>query len=501
MNEKRMKDALEAIARRGVPENTNLMPRIAAALTSTPSPEERGARNERKSPMNMLRTRPLVAILVALLALLILSGVVYAIGRSLGYIPGYGLVDKNAQALVLAEPVSQTRDGITITINEMMLTSDKLFITSTTENIPGNLAVPMSDTTTVTCKGDWAYLLPDGSQFSFEIGGSGGTMEPLANSDPSKMSYRGSGFARFSKPVDLSRIRGVTLRIPCATSDIPAGSLPENWEFHLRFIPAPTGMLEMAALPVVDYTPVLDPTSTPVAAPSPAAVTETATPEVNPIAVTRMIDAGDSTILFIETDPPSGTESDIVPVLTLFDATGQQVFWEMPMDLDQSALIPSQSTALVWVTKFKKDDVKAFPITIRFVEQRWASLTVPFAFNVGENPQPGDEWPVNQAFDVDGHTFTLKTLRAIVPQVATSKGGYQFVITYPDPNFSVSPAIDGYPSVNEGFGGGGSSSEPFTGYGVNYSVEFASMPRGKLNIIFNLRVLDSEQSWTLPWQP
>ena len=32
MNDKRMKDALEAIARRGVPENINLVPRIAAQL-------------------------------------------------------------------------------------------------------------------------------------------------------------------------------------------------------------------------------------------------------------------------------------------------------------------------------------------------------------------------------------------------------------------------------------------------------------------------------------
>ena len=102
MNDKRMKDALENIARRGVPENINLMPSIATQL-------------KRKSPMTILRTRPVVAMLIALLILLTLSGVAYAIGRSLGYIPGIGIVDQSTPIRTLAEPVSLTRDGITIT--------------------------------------------------------------------------------------------------------------------------------------------------------------------------------------------------------------------------------------------------------------------------------------------------------------------------------------------------------------------------------------------------
>ncbi len=48
--------------------------------------------------------------------LALLSGVAYAIGRSLGYIPGTGIVEQGAPIRVLAEPVSLTRDGITLTI-------------------------------------------------------------------------------------------------------------------------------------------------------------------------------------------------------------------------------------------------------------------------------------------------------------------------------------------------------------------------------------------------
>ena len=105
MKNNRMKDALENIARHGVPENTNLWLRLSANL-------------ERKTPMTILRARPFVAMLIALLILLALSGVVYALGRVFGYIPGIGLVDQSAPIRVLAEPVSQTRDGITITISD-----------------------------------------------------------------------------------------------------------------------------------------------------------------------------------------------------------------------------------------------------------------------------------------------------------------------------------------------------------------------------------------------
>ena len=68
MKDNRVKHALENIARRGVPENINLMPQIAARL-------------ERKSPMTSLRTRPVVALLIALFILLALTGVAYAVGR------------------------------------------------------------------------------------------------------------------------------------------------------------------------------------------------------------------------------------------------------------------------------------------------------------------------------------------------------------------------------------------------------------------------------------
>ena len=88
MKSHRMKDNLENIACGSVPEDINLWPNISARL-------------ERKSQMLTPRTRPVLGILVTLLILLALSGVAYAIGKSLGYIPGLGVVDLNAPFRIL----------------------------------------------------------------------------------------------------------------------------------------------------------------------------------------------------------------------------------------------------------------------------------------------------------------------------------------------------------------------------------------------------------------
>jgi hypothetical protein len=472
MNKKTYRDILDSAAGDSLSRNIDVWPGISARL-------------ERKSIMNTLRARPIWAMLIALLILLALSGVVYAIERSLGYIPGYGVMDQNVSMRILAEPVSQTRDGITITINEIILTSDKMFLTTTTENIPDNLIVPLSDFTTVTCRGDWIYLLADGTRLSFEPGGGNAVMELFDGSDDTRMSIRGSGYLKFSTLLNVNEITDITLLIPCATSDIPAGSLPENWEFHLHFVPAPAGMMERTAIPVTEF------------APSPVPL-PTGTAQVNPVSITNVLDIGDSYVLKGECAPPPGSFPDY-PGIYLYDGNGQELWWDMPMDIDFTTPTANTPFASAWAIQITKGFVP--PLTIKCSVLKRVSFSVPFEFDAGDDPQPGDELQVNQTFEVDGHTFTLEEIHVIAPQVPSSAGGYVFVIRHPDPDLSITPGIEGYPSVNEGFGGGGSGSEEVTQYGVDYSVEFASLPKGKFTIMFTVMVFDGEQAWTVQWQP
>jgi hypothetical protein len=478
MNNKNMKANLEKIAQR-IPENTNLWPQIEARLDT------------RKTLMNTYRARPALAIMLAILALLIVSGIAYAIGRSLGYIPGYGIVDPNVSMLRLVEPVSQTRDGITITIEEMFLASDRLYMTITTENIPNNLILPMTDTTTVICMGDWVYELPDRTRLSFVPGSGSGNMEPIPASDQTRMSYRSSGYSGFSTPLDLEDVTDITLRMPCVTSDVPAGSLPENWEFHLHFVPAPADMIEKMATPVIEFQP------SPVPLP-------TGTAEVNPISITNVLDIGDAYILKGECAPPPGSVikdgREGIVYLGLFDGNGDPLFWDMPLDADLRTPTVDTPHAFVWAIQVPKGF--APPLTVTCNVQHWASLSASLEFDVGENAQPGDVLPVHQMLEADGHVFTLEEIQVAEPQMPSLMGRYIFIIRHAESDIFVTPAIEGYPSLNEGFGGGGGgeTDEPEQ-FGVNYSVEFESMPRGRITILFTVDIHNGEEAWAVDWQP
>lgn len=218
MNDKRMKDALESIARRGVPENTNLWPALAARL-------------ERKSPMTTLRSRPLLAMLIALLVLLTLSGAVYALGRALGYVPGFGVMDKNASLRVLSQPVSQTRDGITWTVKEAMLGPNKTVIMYSLEGIQQEM-LP-NDENISGCTDAPEIHLPDG----IILRSTGGE--------------RSRGETRWTYGPIPADGNNVIYFMPCV-ADTLIGKAPTNWELPLHFIPTSE---EKNIMPILEVSP------------------------------------------------------------------------------------------------------------------------------------------------------------------------------------------------------------------------------------------------------
>ena len=60
--------------------------------------------------MHLLRTRPIMAVIAVILALLLLTGIAYAVGRLTGFIPGIGFVQDVHS--VLETPVIVQREMI-----------------------------------------------------------------------------------------------------------------------------------------------------------------------------------------------------------------------------------------------------------------------------------------------------------------------------------------------------------------------------------------------------
>jgi hypothetical protein len=88
----------------------------------------------KRSFMKSLRTRPALAILVAILALLLLSSVAYAIGKLSGHIPGFGFT--SGDPYVLNIPIEVTQEGIVLNIEQAVHDETGLWIELNVYGLP-----------------------------------------------------------------------------------------------------------------------------------------------------------------------------------------------------------------------------------------------------------------------------------------------------------------------------------------------------------------------------
>lgn len=287
-----------------------------------------------KKPRSFLGPRPAWTIAFAILSLIILGTLVIgpqrvyaAVTRLFGYIPGVGVVDQSSPIRILAEPVSLTRDGITIMVNQAVLTSSETRLDFGVSGVPLS-AYPKSETVS-------------------------GCIEPayLRFSDGVK--------SDINAPIPAN-VNEATLVIPCIFNTLPA-TVPTDWELHLRFIAAPANY---TILPVIDVT--AEVTQTPTSnQPAPNPDTPTATSAAAPhaaVSVEKMIETEDGYILLGAVRPhlPKGSWLQITGAAILRDADGKKVSYSFPNDvqpLDDSSMGLGGSA---WVIQIKGAGVK-FP--------------------------------------------------------------------------------------------------------------------------------------------
>ncbi len=215
----------------------------------------------------------------AMATLLLMGVMVLAIGPSkvlaqmqavFGFVPDVGLVDTSSPFRQLAEPVSDTRDGITLTIQSAFLSADQTIITYTMSDLPAEIKrAKFGDP---ECLTPASLTLPDGSQV--EASGSSGGLEP-DGSFVHNIRFGGPLPAGFSQ---------ATLVFPCLEGTAQ-GKGPENWQIALAFKPAPEDM--------VVYPATLMPPQARIENPVPATVEPAAQPEAEteaPAMPARIVD-------------------------------------------------------------------------------------------------------------------------------------------------------------------------------------------------------------------
>jgi hypothetical protein len=115
----------------------------------------------RRSSLRPLFTRPVLIVIIAILVLLALTGVAYALGRLTGFMPGFGFTTENNLVYVLAEPAKDAKGNITLNLEKAVNDQQSFWVELTVDGL-----------------NNWngfsqAYVvLPNGEKIRADVGGS-----------------------------------------------------------------------------------------------------------------------------------------------------------------------------------------------------------------------------------------------------------------------------------------------------------------------------------------
>ena len=186
-----------------------------------------------KPQISPARVRFFQLLRVGVMALAMAALVITIIGPSkvlaqiqaiFGFVPGVGLVNTSVPFRQLAEPVSNTRDGITITIQSAFLSADQTIVTFQMSALPAKIKrARFGDP---ECRTPAYLILPDNSEMEASESRGGQAMD---GSFVHEIRFNGPLPANFNQ---------AALVFPCLEG-AAQGKGPENWQIALAFKPAP----------------------------------------------------------------------------------------------------------------------------------------------------------------------------------------------------------------------------------------------------------------------
>ncbi|MGE5249305.1 MAG: hypothetical protein ACM3QS_03740 [Bacteroidota bacterium] len=468
MNPRDPAHILDAVASDHVRADVDLLPHIMA-------------RFQRKTFLQTLRARPALALLIAVLSLLLLSGVVYAIGRSLGYLPGVGLLEDTQSVRILPGAAEVSRGSITIQVRSLTTDGTQTLLSYRIRGIPlqGGAASP-------ECTETPTLQLPEGIR--------------LQASDQSNSRVGGeNGFivldARITFPPIPSNVNEVTLMGPCELPPMllhlvpaPQGlvltgtEVPVTFESSRPLLPTPT--LGPTILPPRELRPELPSTPTPVPNGSGLYLEKVIELDSAYLLLGNFTNAGDL--------PGDAIRLDEIPFdIRVTDRNGQSV----PAWVRQE-LIPAATSGNVGYWAIEVPRAIDPPLTLSLPAIALSNdRTFAFPLDVGTNPAAGHTWQVDKVVQSGAFRF-------LVEQIRRDERGYTLSFRSLDSlsrqNFFCIFSIQGNNTplrASERF------HEREGRLVLSESLVFQQAPAGKLTFLLEISTEASAGPWTLTWSP
>ena len=296
------------------------------------------------------------------------------------YVPGIGFVETESGLRILEEPLSQTRDGVTISIQQGLIDDESTHLTILYEGIQPEMR-PLSEADP-GCYGPPELQLPDGTILTIRDGTGTGAVTWFQEN----LSYS-------ALPTELDQ---ATLLIGCLP-DVQEDAAPEGWTFELRFVPAGEAFQVLPVVPV--------PT---------AEETESAAPHGMQLMVDEWVQLEDGHLFrgrFSWEGSPFRRVEFWLLELELVDARGQAVPIEVETDW---RYVDSGDPYVTWTARSERSDLggeltfSLSDFSIRRILENQATNS--FSLDIGDSPQPGQVWTVNQTLEFEDKLALVKSV-------------------------------------------------------------------------------------------
>jgi hypothetical protein len=401
----------------------------SAAESSSPNKEfvrdlrgrllERAAGLRRRTVVRgrLARGLALGIILLATACVLIVgpANVAEAVRQALSYIPGFGVV-RSAGLRVLAEPVSVTRDGFTVTIDRLIADSEKTSL-SFSVYWPASVESLEDQPEADQCLSAPGLVLPDGKTVVPYAGGRGSRPDGYDESD--------------DYPALPEGVTNVVFALSCINGMAP-GATPDDWRISLHLI-------QGAAPSVVPITPIATP-ETDSSRTSGNGLSST------PLLSMRVTGYSELEDGFLLTGSLRPEDPRLIPLPFLIpegvqvnDASGADIPFEIAPTAGSNPFGGESTPEIPWALEIHgKDFLAPLTVSIDCVE---GLLNDPVAFTVdlGPDPQPGTEWTLDRELSLLDFPLRLLSTKYLV-QADSDLGemsGLEFTVRS-------SPEIEGF---------------------------------------------------------
>lgn len=457
---------LDEISLEHVPQDLNLLPGILAQI-------QKGNQSTRKPRNKFVLAFVLTMILLVVLVFTV-PGVASAMRKMLGFIPGIGMVDQTTPLRVLARPVTDSRDGFTITVENAVIDSQHTVITYKVEGPFEAETTQSNGDLTNVCFNAAELRLPNGTTLR-------------APADLPNTTWASGYTSQNSYPSIPADINQATLFLPCLHARL-SGQGPENWEVQLSFVLAPS---DFAIYPISGQ---ITPTAEAAAMSTPA----NSPNDIN-LKLESVIPLPDGQLVQTRLDWSANPKIAGVTLypedVKIFDASGREIAFEP----SNEAIDPSESDSKSAPYGYKTAAIEASGparLVVNAASEVNYLASTSFTFDPGLDRQPTQTWELNKVFEIDGRTLLIKT---ITITEMDGNASIEFEMESPDGIIGAGVFDTRYQAIS------GSS---MVGDGVSPIQRFASsfnyddgLPAGPITLTvtgYTLRLLGL---WVVEWMP